>query len=61
LQEVAGFLPTEDVIGGVAPRSAIVVDVTLEELEKIGGKIKFPGFFAAFKNFLEEFFGAFAT
>ena len=61
LQEVAGFLPTEDVIGGVAPRGAIVVDVALEELEEIRGEIKLPRFFAPFKNFLEEFLGAFAT
>ena len=61
MQEVAGFLPTEDVIGRVAPRGAIVVDVALEELEEIGGEIKLPRFFAAFKNFLEEFFGAFAA
>jgi len=61
LKEVAGFLPTEDVIGGVAPRGAIVVDVALKELEEVRGEIKLPRFFAAFKNFLEEFFGAFAT
>jgi len=61
LQEVAGFLPTEDVIGGVAPGGAIVVDVALEELEEVRGEIKLPRFFAAFENFLEEFFGAFAT
>lgn len=61
LQEVAGFLPTEDVIGGVAPRGAIVVDVALEKFQEIGGEIKLPRFFAAFKDFLEEFLGAFAT
>ena len=31
LEEVAGFLPTENVVGGVAPRGAVVVDVALEK------------------------------
>ena len=58
LEEVTGFLPTKDVEGGVAPRCAVVIHVALEEFEKVGGEIEFPGFFALVKNFLEEFLGA---
>ena len=59
LEEVAGFLPTEDVVGGVTPRSAVVIDVALEEFEEVRREIEFPGFFALVKDFLEKFFGAF--
>jgi len=61
LEEVAGFLPTKDVEGGVTPRCAVVIHVALEEFEEVRGQIEFPGFFALVENFLEEFLGAFTA
>ena len=61
LEEVAGFLPTEDVVGGVAPRSAIVVDIALEELEEIRGEVELPGFFTVRENLVKKFLCAFTA
>jgi len=61
LEEVAGFLPAEDIVGGISPRGAVVIHVSLEELEKIRGKIEFPGLLPIFEDLLKEFFCPVAT
>jgi hypothetical protein len=53
LEEVTRFLPTEDVVGGISPRSTIVIDVTLQEFEKVRGEIEFPRFFSVGQNLME--------
>ncbi len=60
LQEVAGPLPAEDVVGGVAPRRAFVVHAALEEFDEVGREVELPGFFAVFEDFAEELFRLFA-
>ena len=61
LEEVTGFLPTEDIVGGISPRGAVVIHVPLEELEKIRGEIEFPGLLPIPEDLLKEFFCPVAT
>ena len=57
LQKKAGLLPAEDVVGGVAPGRALVIDVALEEFEEVGGEVEFPVPLAVGENLAEEFLG----
>ena len=61
LKEVAGFLPTEDIVGGISPRGAVVIHVSLEELEEIWREIKFPGLLPVREDLLKEFLRPVAT
>lgn len=60
LEEITRFLPTEDVEGGISPRGTIVIDVALEEFKEVGGKIKFPRFFAVREDLVEQLFRSIA-
>ena len=61
LEEVAGFLPAEDIVGGISPRGAVVIHVSLEELEEVRGEIEFPRLLPVGEDLLKEFFRAVAT
>jgi hypothetical protein len=54
LEEVAGLLPAEDVVGGAAPGGALEVEVALEELEEEGREVELPGFLGVLEDLLEE-------
>jgi len=56
LEEVTGFLPTEDIESGISPRGAVVIHVPLEEFEKIRGEIEFPRLLPIPEDLLKEFF-----
>jgi len=61
LEEVAGFLPAEDIVGWISPRGAVVIDVPLEELEEIRGEIEFPGLLTVREDLLKKFLCPVAT
>lgn len=61
LEEIAGLLPAEDIVGGISPRGAVVIHVPLEELEEIRGEIEFPGLLSVPEDLLKKFFRAVAT
>jgi len=59
-EEIAGFLPAEDVEGGVAPGGAVVVDFALEEGDEVRRVVELPGFLGVAENLGEEGLGAVA-
>ena len=61
LQQVARLLPSEDVEGGTAPRSALKVALTHEELKKERAHVELPALLAIGKNHLKELIGLAAT
>ena len=54
LQQIAGLLPAEDVIGRAAPRRALEVEVALQELEEERGEVEFPALLGVGEDVLEE-------
>jgi len=61
LEEITGFLPAEDIVSGISPRGAVVIHVSLQELEEIRGEIEFPRLLPVGEDLLKEFFRPFAT
>src|SRR5271155_2972762 len=57
LEEVARFLPAEDVVGRAAPRRALEIEVALEELEEERREVEAPALLRVGKNLFEEGLG----
>src|SRR5450755_1743513 len=57
LQEVARFLPAEDVVGGATPRGAFEIEVALEELEEQRREIELPALLGLLEDLLEKSLG----
>src|SRR3569832_69679 len=55
LKQIAGFLPSENVIGGIPPGRTLVLTLAHEEIQKQRGLIELPTRLGASKDLGEEF------